>query len=61
MEYTIALRRSLNEAGFGGTKIVLPDLAISQTLVDQLDPSSKSYNSTFSDAVYGKRESTPFG
>ena len=45
--YTVALRESLDAAGFGSTKIVLPDGGISDTLVHELQT-----DKVFSDAVY---------
>eukprot|EP01050_Picozoa_sp_SAG11_P009015 SAG11_NODE_824_length_6993_cov_1.875290_3_plen_300_part_00 len=43
----MALRESLDAAGFGSTKIVLPDGHITDALVNQLET-----NEAFSDAVY---------
>eukprot|EP00041_Stephanoeca_diplocostata_P026891 m.733057 g.733057 ORF g.733057 m.733057 type:complete len:1032 (+) comp23069_c0_seq3:161-3256(+) len=50
--YTVALRQSLDAAGFASTKIVLPDGHIDATLVGLLDPTSSTYDPHFSDAVY---------
>lgn len=47
VEYTIALRKSFDAAGFAATKIVLPDNPITQALVDQLNT-----NKEFDEAVY---------
>lgn len=45
--YTVALRESLDAAGFTSTKIVLPDGAIGESLVHQLQ-----VDAAFSNAVY---------
>ena len=47
VEYTIALRKSFDAAGFHATKIVLPDNPITQTLVNQLNT-----DKAFDEAIY---------
>ena len=50
--YTIALRKSLDLAGFTDTRIVLPDYRLESYLVDAINETSPAFNATFARAVY---------